>query len=68
LRRAINTGQGDPQTASLIIAYTLAKALAISPLEIYQMPANMVMDLLTIHGAVEELKLKEIEKAKNKVR
>ena len=61
-------GQSDPQTASLIIAYTLAKALAISPLEIYQMPATMVMDLLTIHGTVEELKLKEIEKAKNKVK
>ena len=68
MRRAINTGEADPKTASLIIAYTLAKALAISPLEIYQMPAKLVMDLLTLHGAVEELKLKELEKTKNKLK
>lgn len=68
MRRAINSGKADPETASLIITYTLAKALAISPLEIYKMPAKLVMDLLTIHGLVEELKIKEMEKAKKKVK
>ena len=68
MRRAITSGQGDPKIASLIITYTLAKALAISPLEIYKMPAKLVMDLLAIHGLVEELKIKELEKTKSKMK
>ena len=61
-------GQADPSTGSLIIAYTLGKAIGISPLEVYAMPAQMVMDLLTIHGIVEEAKLKEMEKMKKGVK
>jgi|TARA_B100001094_G_scaffold241129_1_gene236944 hypothetical protein len=47
----------------LIIVYTLAKALSISPLEVYKMPRNLVMDLLTVHGIFEEIKAEEISKA-----
>ena len=66
MRQAIKKGKADPSTGSLIIAYTLGVALGISPLEIYKMPAQMVMDLLTIHGTVEEMKVAEMDKIKRK--
>jgi len=50
----------------LIIVYTLAKALAISPLEVYKMPKSLVLDLLTVHGIFEEIKAEKIEKATKK--
>ena len=56
----------DPKTSSLIIVYILAKALAISPLEIYKMPAELVLDLLTVHSVSEKFQAEEMEKMKNK--
>ena len=38
---------------SLITVYSLSKALAISPLEVYKMPASLVTDLLAIHMEFE---------------
>jgi hypothetical protein len=68
LKAAIKGGKATPKDASLIVVYTLAKALAISPLEIYQMPANLVQDLLSVHWAVETLKAEEMEKQTKKMR
>ena len=68
MRRAIKSGEGSPDTVSLIIVYSLAKALAISPLEIYKMPSKLVLDLLTVHATFEELKAEEMEKAKKKAK
>ena len=68
MRRAIRSGKADPSTASLIVVYTLAQALGISPLEIYKMPATLVQDLLSIHGIIEEMKAEEIEKKTKKMR
>tara|TARA_R100001463_G_scaffold133175_1_gene194340 strand:- start:1190 stop:1339 length:150 start_codon:yes stop_codon:yes gene_type:complete len=48
------------------MVYTLAKALSISPLEIYQMPVSLVKDLLSVHYNVEVLKAEEMEKAMKK--
>ena len=48
----------DPKISSLIIVYILSKALAISPLEIYKMPAELVLDLLTVHSIAEEFQAK----------
>jgi len=62
LKRVLRGGKAEPKDASLIVVYTLAKALSISPLEIYKMPAELVMDLLAIHGAVKELESEEIDK------
>lgn len=47
---------------SLIIVYSLSKALAISPLEIYKMPASLVMDLLNVHKIMMELEQEEMDK------
>ena len=58
----------DPKIVSLIMVYTLSKALGISPLEIYQMPVSLVTDLLTVHGISEKLKYEEIEKAKKNLK
>ena len=56
-------GQSDPKTVSLIIVYSLSKALGISPLEVYKMPANLIIDLLQVHQVFEEIKAEELEKA-----
>ena len=61
-------GAKDPAMASLLITYTLSSALSISPLEVMQMPASMVMDFLYIHRNVEELKAEAINKEMNKVK
>jgi hypothetical protein len=67
VRNAFKGHKSDPQTVSLIITYSLAKALAISPLEIYKMPTSLVLDLLRVHFVAEELKAEEIDKAMSKV-
>lgn len=66
MREVIRGKRNDPQKISLIIVYTLAKALAISPLEIYKMPASLVSDLLIIHSEIETIKAEEIEKVQAK--
>tara|TARA_R100001460_G_scaffold50975_2_gene89533 strand:+ start:228 stop:431 length:204 start_codon:yes stop_codon:yes gene_type:complete len=63
LRAALKGGQSDPKTVSLIIVYSLSKALGISPLEVYKMPANLIIDLLQVHQVFEEIKAEELEKA-----
>ena len=50
------------------MVYTLAKALHISPLEVYKMPVEMFMDMLIIHGVVEKMKLDEIKKQQSKIK
>ena len=55
-------GSSDPKTASLLIVYSLAKALSISPLEVYEMPAELVMELLTVHSEVEIFKSEEMKR------
>ena len=60
--------KADPQTVSLIMGYTLSKALAISPLEVYKMPLSLAKDLLTVHGITEKIKHEEIEKVRKQVK
>lgn len=66
MKRVMRGGKAEPHEASLIVVYTLAKALSISPLEIYQMPASLVQDLLVVHGAFKELESEEIDKQMKK--
>jgi len=68
LRRALKGGKASIKDASLIIVYTLSKALAISPLEVYKMPASLVMDLLQVHKLIKEIEAEEIDKAFNKAK
>ena len=68
MKAAIKSGKSTPKDASLIIVYTLAKALAISPLEVYKMPAPLVQDLLSVHFVMETIKSEEIEKSMKKVK
>jgi CRP-like cAMP-binding protein len=58
----VRGGSSDPKTASLLIVYSLAKALAISPLEVYEMPAELVLELLTVHSEVEIFKSEEMKR------
>ena len=66
MRDAIKYGKGDIATVSLIITYTLSKALAISPLEVMKMPASLVIDMLAIHKTMEEVKAEHLKKETNK--
>ena len=70
MRRALTGGKASHKDASLIVVYSLSKALAISRLEVYKMPASLVMDLLQVHKLIKELESEEIDKAmkKGKVR
>lgn len=54
--------KGSPEDISLVIVYSLSKALAISPLEIYKMPAKLVVDLLSVHRVMLELEQEEMKK------
>ena len=62
MRAVIKGKKQDPKILSLITVYSLAKALAISPLEIYKMPQSLVTNLLIIHTEIETLKSEEMEK------
>ena len=64
IRNAITGKKSNPDTVFLIMTYTLASALSISPLEIYKMPSSLVMDLLRVHFSMEKIKHDELEKAK----
>lgn len=62
IRDCLRGKESSPKTMSLITVYTLSKALAISPLEIYKMPVSLVKDLLSVHMTFEEIKSEEMEK------
>tara|TARA_B100000886_G_C20117294_1_gene364370 strand:- start:262 stop:474 length:213 start_codon:yes stop_codon:yes gene_type:complete len=64
IENAIRGRKSNPETVFLIMTYTLASALSISPLEIYKMPSSLVMDLLRVHFSMEKIKHEEIEKVK----
>jgi hypothetical protein len=66
IRNALKGGETTPKLASRITVYALSKALAISPLEVYKMPAEMVKEMLMIHGNFEQLKAEEMEKEMKK--
>ena len=51
-----------------MVTYTMAKELNISPLDTYNMPASLVMELLEIHMQVEAYKVEEFEKQQKKMR
>ena len=67
IEKTIRGKPSNPKIVFLIITYTLAKALSISPLEIYKMPSSMVTDLLSVHGIMEKIKHEELDKMKRQV-
>ena len=64
IENAIKGKGTTPETVFLIMTYTLASALSISPLEIYKMPSSLVMDLLMVHFNMEKVKQEELDKVK----
>lgn len=64
IENAIKGRKSDPKTVFLVMTYTLASALSISPLEIYKMPSSLVMDLLMVHFNMEKVKHEELDKVK----
>tara|TARA_R100000008_G_C3493103_1_gene119730 strand:+ start:87 stop:281 length:195 start_codon:yes stop_codon:yes gene_type:complete len=61
-------GSSDPITASKIMVYTLAQAFSISPVEVYNMPVNLALDMLTIHKEFKTIEMEEIEKAQRSMK
>lgn len=68
MKSVLKGGKAEPHEASLVVVYTLAKALSISPLEIYKMPASLVLDLLSVDLAVKQIEAEEMEKQNKKMR
>ena len=72
MRDAVRKGPKDLKTASLMIVYTLSKALGCGPSEIHHLPISYVMDLMALHSTIEEYKAEEMDKitkdTKNKIR
>ena len=64
IENAIKGRKSNPETVFLIMTYTLASALSISPLEIYKMTSSLVMDLLMVHFNMEKVKQEELDKVK----
>ena len=62
MKGILKGGKGSPEYISLIVVYSLAKALGISPLEIYKMPSSLVIDLLSVHKVMLELEQEEMDK------
>tara|TARA_R100000008_G_C3551461_1_gene150645 strand:- start:279 stop:419 length:141 start_codon:yes stop_codon:yes gene_type:complete len=46
----------------------LAQAFSISPREVYEMPASLVLDMLMLHTEVEKYKAEEMDKQMKKVK
>tara|TARA_R100001163_G_C5006970_1_gene154178 strand:+ start:540 stop:692 length:153 start_codon:yes stop_codon:yes gene_type:complete len=44
------------------MVYTIAQAFSINPMEVYNMPMNMALEMLMIHKEVKELEAEEIKK------
>ena len=66
IKRAIRGGTSSPKLSSQLIVYTLATTFSISPMEVYQMPASLVKDMLSIHKEVKLLELEEMDKMQKK--
>ena len=66
IKRSIRGGYTSPKLASQLIVYTLATTFSISPMEVYQMPASLVKDMLSIHKEVKLLELEEMDKIQKK--
>tara|TARA_R110002167_G_scaffold135119_1_gene321423 strand:- start:374 stop:586 length:213 start_codon:yes stop_codon:yes gene_type:complete len=66
IKRSIRGGYTSPKLASQLIVYTLATTFSISPMEVYKMPASMVMDMLSIHKEVKLYEAEETEKIHKK--
>ena len=60
----MKSGKIQPQDVSLVVVYTISKALAISHLEVYKMPNSLVNDLLMMINIQNELEAEEMEKAR----
>jgi len=68
VRRALRGGETTPKISSQLIVYSIAQAFSISPLEVYKMPAELVMDMLRIHKEVKQLEAEEYEKAQKQIK
>jgi hypothetical protein len=62
VRRALTGGRCSPELSSHLITYTLATTFSISPIEVYEMPASLVKEMLSIHKCIKELESEEMEK------
>jgi len=45
-----------------IMLYTYCQTFKINPMDAYETPMSIVMDMLTIHGEFKKLEAEELEK------
>tara|TARA_R100000005_G_C4969985_1_gene183317 strand:- start:1054 stop:1239 length:186 start_codon:yes stop_codon:yes gene_type:complete len=55
-------GEVKPDTAMKIMLYTYCHTFKINPMEAYETPISVVIDMLSIHGEFKKLESEELEK------
>jgi hypothetical protein len=50
------------------MVYTLAQAFSINPMEVYNMPMDLAMEMLTIHKEFKTIEMEEIQKAQRSMK
>lgn len=68
IRRGLRGGEIEPTLASRILIYSYSKVFGISPMEAYNTPATIILEMMKIHTEVEEMKSQEIDRQIKKVR
>ena len=69
MRTALTTGRiDDPKVGSLLLRYTLAKELNISPKEQDEMSYDLARDLVMVHGLCKELESNAIDGASKELK
>jgi hypothetical protein len=63
----IDGKENNPKISSQLIVYTLATTFSINPLEVYAMPASLVMDMLAIHYQIKQIEAEELAKMEKKM-
>ena len=59
-------GNVEPLLASRIMIYTYSRTFHINPMEAYNTPANLLLEMMQIHGETKKIEQDEIEKAVKK--
>jgi hypothetical protein len=54
----------NPVIGSRILLYSYCIAFKVSPLEAYNTPANIILNMLSIHAEAKKIEQEEMEKMK----
>ena len=68
IRRALKGGSVSPIMASRIMIYTYASVFHINPLDAYNTPYTLIVEMLGIHNEVKKIQAEELDREMRKVK